>query len=324
MASTLLERPAATTRPRVRARVPALKLGALGAVAVVLAVGPRLPGAAGQRLTEVSLAFVALLAESMPFLLAGAVLASLLRGRAGRRLIAAAVRRPALAAVVAPLSGVALPLCDCGLVPVARRLGAGGASSAVVNGFVAGAPLTNPIVILSTVVAFPGSPGMVVGRIGVGLGVAMLAAWLSPAPTCSSHDDHDDGRPPVAQALSEELARTAPVLVVGALAAGAIKGLLPADLFGALDAQPLIGAVVMMGLAFVMSICSQADAFVAASLPVGSLGRLAFLVLGPMLDLRLASLYRREFGGRWLVGYAAVVVPSVLVLSTAWVTWGIA
>ena len=101
-----------------------------------------------------------------------------------------------------------------------------------------------------------------------------------------------------------------------------MKGFVPGSFFSALGAQPLLAAIVLMALAFLLSICSSADAFVAASLPLGALPRLVFLVLGPMFDLRLAALYRREFGSRWLRSYAAVVVPSVLVLAIAWTTWG--
>jgi uncharacterized membrane protein YraQ (UPF0718 family) len=294
-----------------------------------LAMAARAPGALGVRFTGVIVAFLALLVESLPFLLAGSVLAALLqRGSLGRRVIASAAGHPRLAAALAPLSGSVLPLCDCGLLPVARQLHAGGVTARAVNGFVAGAPLTNPIVILSTLVAFPGSPGMVVGRVAVGLSVAMIVSALAPPPGGSrlpmiEHDhDHAGERPSILGAITDELTRTGPTLVVGALAAGVLKGFLPDSALASVDAQPLVAAGLMMILAFVMSICSQADAFVAASLPVGNLPRLAFLVLGPMFDLRLAALYRREFGTRWLAGYAAVVVPSVLVLTTVWATWG--
>jgi uncharacterized membrane protein YraQ (UPF0718 family) len=268
-----------------------------------------------------------LFVQALPFLLIGAAVAASLRGKVANRVLEAARRRPRLAAALAPLIGAGLPLCDCGLVPVARalrdRLGA-----TAVNGFVAGAPLTNPIVIVSTLLAFPGQPGMLWGRLGVGLAVAMLVSALAPPP---SKDLHEHEHPNEAEAsrggsgflhaIGSEVARTGPILVLGALAAGLVKGLVPPGAFSALNGQPLLGAVAMMGFAFVLSLCSQADAFIAASLPIGPLPRLAFLVLGPMLDLRLSVLYRREFGTRWLLGYAAVVIPSVLVLATAWTTW---
>jgi uncharacterized membrane protein YraQ (UPF0718 family) len=107
------------------------------------------------------------------------------------------------------------------------------------------------------------------------------------------------------------------MLVAGAAAAAVIKAVIPVSALTSVTSQPLLGALALMAVAFVMSLCSQADAFVAAALPVGGLPRLAFLVLGPVLDLRLAVLYRHAFGGRWLVGYAAVVVPTALVATTA-------
>lgn len=289
---------------------------------LLLIVMSRLPGEIGVRGTAVAVAFVSLVIQSLPFLLAGVLVVGLLRGRAGERLLSAASRRPRIAAALAPFSGVALPLCDCGLVPLARELNARGSRWAVA-GFVAGAPLTNPIVIVSTLVAFPGSPGIVVGRVAVGVAVAMIVGALAPPPAEIPATSEHHESPGLAHALGEELARTGPVLVLGALAAGLVKGLVPASALASITEQPLIGAAAMMLLAFLISLCAQADAFVAASLPVGTLPRLAFLVLGPMLDLRLGLLYRKEFGGRWVATYAAIVVPTVLVLCTVWVTWGL-
>jgi len=338
VATTLADRSLAPSA--LRARRHSLAWTALAAAAVALVVLPRLPGTAGIRATAVEVAFVALVAESLPFLLAGALVARALQGRVGRRLMIAAARHPRLAVALAPFTGAALPICDCGLVPLARELNAAGVPGGAVNGFVAGAPLFNPIVVLSTLVAFQGRMGMVAGRVVVGLAVAMLVAALAPAPArarrtpTSAGDGHRHDHATsvagdrrrrgsfLAEAVGTELSRTGPTLVLGALAAATVKGLVPAGAFTALTSQPLVGAAALMVVAFLVSICSQADAFVAASLPVGNLPRLAFMVLGPMLDLRLAALYRREFGGRWLAGYAAVVVPAVLALATLWAVWG--
>lgn len=322
----------APSRTLLRARLPSSSsaLPALVfAAGILLAWATRLPGPIGARSTMAAVAFVALVVESLPFLLIGAVIVALIqRGPVGGALIRAGARHPFLSVLLAPFMGSVLPLCDCGLVPVARQIHSSGAAPRVVNSFVAGAPLTNPIVILSTVVAFPGSPGMVVGRVLVGLGVAMIAAVAAPpparceAPVTDPHDDdHAGERPGILTVISGEFVRSGPTLIAGALVAGALKGFLPSAFLVTLETQPLAGAAGMMVLAFLISICSQADAFVAAALPVGNLSRLAFLVLGPMLDLRLAALYRREFGTRWLAGYASVVIPSVLVLATVWGTW---
>jgi len=199
-----------------------------------------------------------------------------------------------------------------------------------VNGFLAGAPLTNPIVIITTVLAFPHSPGMVAGRVGCGFAIAAVVGSVMAGPatgmqadTCG-RSDHDHSRQTGwLVAVGGELTRTGPTLAVGAALAASIKAAIPTSALTSLDHQPLIGAAALMLLAFVMSICSQADAFVAAALPVGALPQLAFMVLGPVLDLRLAVLYRREFGWRWVLSYAAVVVPVALVAVTVCATAGL-
>lgn len=310
-------------------RLRALAGPGLGLAALVLLVGPRLPGAAGARMAVVAVSFVSLCAESVPFLLAGAAIGALLQGRAAAALGRAARRSPRTALLIAPLMGAVLPLCDCGVVPLTRQLRDNDVPGRVVTAFAAGAPLTNPIVIVSTALAFGGSVVMVGGRVAVGLAVAIAVALVGPpAPARRDCADGVDlghqhgGAGGVARAVVEELAESGPPLVLGALAAGLLRALVPSGLLGALGAQPLAAAVAMMALAMVLSLCSQADAFVAASLPVGNLGRLAFLATGPVLSLRLAALYRRGFGSRWVLAYARTASVAILALSTAWISWG--
>ena len=319
MAVDALARAQVRTQPGGAVPMDALAIGSL----VVLAVGARFGAASSGRIAGAELTFVSLVAESLPFLLVGALISTLLSGRWATRVLVTAARRPRLAAALAPLAGAALPLCDCGLLPIARRLrtSVGGRT---VGSFLAGAPLTNPIVVVTTFLAFPGQPGMVVARVVCGLGIAMAVAALVTSPPTACSVDHDHGhdvsreepdRSPLA-AVAAELRRTGPVLVAGAAAAATIKAVIPVNALTSVTSQPLLGALALMALAFVMSLCSQADAFVAAALPVGALPRLAFLVLGPVLDLRLAVLYRHAFGGRWLAGYASVVVPTALLGAT--------
>ena len=282
------------------------------------------------RVVSAELGFVSLVVESLPFLLAGSLLSNVLRSRSGRRILAGAAHRPRLAGALAPFAGLALPLCDCGLLPLARELSDRGAGRAV-NAFLGGAPLTNPIVVVTTLLAFPHAPGVAVARVLCGFVVAGAAGAFVFAPIVRehTHDDPDACAAPIGRsswlaAAAGELARTAPTLVVGAALAATFKAVIPTATLTSIGHQPLVGAAAMMLLAFVMSICSQADAFVAASLPVGLLPQLAFMVFGPVLDLRLAVLYRREFGLRWVLGYAAVVAPVALVAVTICTTAGLA
>jgi uncharacterized membrane protein YraQ (UPF0718 family) len=318
--------PARSSAARQRSVSPQL----LAVIGVAAAAGTlRLLASASPRVVSAELAFVSLFVESLPFLLVGALLSNVLRTRRGQEILTAAARRPRLAGALAPFAGLGLPLCDCGLLPLAREMRGRGLSRAV-NGFLAGAPLTNPIVIVTTLLAFPHSPGMVVARVACGFAIAAVvgAVMAGPAdvtrPEACGNADHDHGdQTGWLSAVGRELTRTGPALAIGAAMAASIKAAVPTSALTSLDHQPLIGAAALMLLAFVMSICSQADAFVAAALPVGALPQLAFLVLGPVLDLRLAVLYRREFGWRWVLSYAAVVVPVALVAVTVCATAGL-
>jgi len=319
----------ALARGRVGRQVRGAATADLALVGALVALGlaARFGAEANGRIAAAELTFVSLVAESLPFLLVGALISTLLSGSWATRRLHGAAAHPRLAAALAPFAGAALPLCDCGLLPIARRLRAVVGDRAV-SSFLAGAPLTNPIVIVTTLLAFPSRPGMAVARVLCGVTVAMVVAGLLTAPTSAcrakdsdGHDhDHDSDDPSVRTpfaAVALELRRTGPVLVIGAATAAVLKAFVPISALTAVTSQPLLGALALMALAFVMSLCSQADAFVAAALPVGALPRLAFLVLGPVLDLRLAVLYRHAFGGRWLLGYAALVVPTALVAVTA-------
>jgi hypothetical protein len=280
------------------------------------------------RVVSAELGFVSLFVESLPFLLVGALLSNVLRTRRGQEILTAAARRPRLAGALAPFAGLGLPLCDCGLLPLAREMRSRGLARAM-NGFLAGAPLTNPIVIITTALAFPHSPGMVAARVACGFTIAAAVGAVMAGPSAPAQQQtHGQDHPHKHQtgwlaAVGAELSRTGPTLAVGAALAASIKAAIPTSALTSLDHQPLIGAAALMLLAFVMSICSQADAFVAAALPVGALPQLAFMVLGPVLDLRLAVLYRREFGWRWVMSYAAVVIPVALVAVTICATAGL-
>ena len=318
--------PARATSARQRP-VPPPYLAVIGVA--LAAVALRLLAGVSPRIVSAQLAFVSLFVESLPFRLVGALLSNVMRTRRGQEILTAAARRPRLAGALAPFAGLGLPLCDCGLLPLARELRGRGLARAV-NGFLAGAPLTNPIVIVTTVLAFPHSPGMVAARVGCGFAIAAVVGAVIAGPAASAQTtacdapDHEHGhRSGWLAAVGGELARTGPTLAVGAALAASIKAVIPTSALTSLDHQPLIGAAALMLLAFVMSICSQADAFVAAALPVGALPQLAFMVLGPVLDLRLAVLYRREFGWRWVLSYGAVVVPVALVAVTVCATAGL-
>jgi hypothetical protein len=237
---------------------------------------------------------------------------------------------------------MAFPVCECGSVPVARRLLHRGLSPAAAVTFMLAAPIVNPVVIASTFVAYRGRDTvvlMVVGRLVLGLVVAMAVGWLAgglPETDLRAHADeamgdadHDDPHTQGRTArffghLAADVAFMGRFLVIGAAIAAAVQTFVPQSVIDPLAQAPVLGLVAMMVLAFVMSLCSESDAFVAASFTAfGPASQLAFLVSGPMIDTKLATLYAGVFGARFLRRTTAGVMGTTLV-ATLWiqVIWG--
>ncbi len=123
--------------------------------------------------------FMSLLVEAMPFLLLGVAFSSVLKLFINeRRLVEAMPKNPLMGALAGSLVGFLFPVCECGNVPVARRLLVQGAPSSVAIGFLLAAPTVNPIVFWATWIAFRDQPEMVFLRIGLSLLVAVLVAWI--------------------------------------------------------------------------------------------------------------------------------------------------
>jgi uncharacterized membrane protein YraQ (UPF0718 family) len=124
--------------------------------------------------------FLSLLVEAIPFLLLGVLLSSLLLSLVEdeRKLMESLPRNPFLGAIVGSFGGLFFPVCECGNVPVARRLLLQGAPPPVAIGFLLASPTINPIVIASTYVAFRDQPEIVVLRVLFSLGIAVVISCV--------------------------------------------------------------------------------------------------------------------------------------------------
>jgi uncharacterized membrane protein YraQ (UPF0718 family) len=105
-------------------------------------------------------------------------------------------------------------------------------------------------------------------------------------------------------------------LILGAALAAFGRGIMrESGIENTLQESPAIAILLMMGLAILFCLCSEADAFVAANFPLTwpPASKIAFLVLGPMLDLKLYLMYTRVFRTRLIVTIMASVVVQVFV-----------
>ncbi|MDI5940142.1 MULTISPECIES: permease [Micromonospora] len=302
----------------------------LAALLVLLIVfrAPLADALSAPRLQTWTTVFVSVLVQAVPFLVFGVLLSAVIAVFVPRSFWARALpRHPALAVPVASAAGVVLPGCECGSVPIAGSLIRRGVTPAAALAFLLAAPAVNPVVLAATAVAFPGAPEMVLGRAVASLVVAMVMGWLwlrlgradwIRLPRRPELDGASRGAAFWA-AVRHDVVHAGGFLVVGAMAAASINVLVPERWLQTLADKPVLSVLALAVLAVLLSICSEADAFVAASLSQFSLtSRLVFLVVGPMVDLKLISMQAGVFGRRFAVRFApATFVVAVGVASLA-------
>jgi uncharacterized protein len=319
----------AATRTRRNALVV---LTALAGAAFLL----RLLNATGvPALQNFLLVFGSLLIEAFPFILLGAAVSAFIEVFVPASFFARVARLPrALQIPAAGLGGFAFPVCECGSVPVARRLALKGLTPAAAVTFMLAAPILNPIVLFSTAVAYRGREAMwamVLGRAALGLAAALAVGWvvarkgrdLLLRSSDQEHEhDHDEATAPRGRRYFGQLAgdfiMLSRYLVIGAAVASALQTFLPQDVIGRVAGAPVLDIVAMMALAGVLSLCSESDAFVAASfVQFGASAQLAFLVFGPMFDAKLGFLYAGTFS-RGFVRTVILTVAAVTLAGTLW------
>jgi uncharacterized protein len=265
--------------------------------------------------------FVSIAVQALPFLVMGVLVSGAITAFVPPSVFTRLLpRNQALAVPVAGSAGLLLPGCECGSVPVAGGLMSRGVPPAAAFAFLLSAPAINPIVLVATAVAFPGRPEVVLARLVASLAVAVAMGllwarfgrerWLRvperPQVTAG------DRWPAFVDTVRHDFLHAGGFLVLGALLAATLNVLVPRGLYEAVANDPVLAVLSLALLAVVLSICSEADAFVAASLPEFPMAALlTFMVVGPMVDIKLVALQAGTFGRSFAVRFA----PTTLVLA---------
>jgi uncharacterized membrane protein YraQ (UPF0718 family) len=269
----------------------------------------------------------AICVQAAPFVVLGALLSGCLRVAPSGWLRRWVPRRRAVAVPALGLVGVALPGCECGSVPAAAGLIAGGIDAGPATAFMLSAPGANPVVLAATATAFPGRPGIVVARLVGALLLAACVGWLvaygalgRPRVRRVSHGHPARDGPPVRRlldAVADEAVRSLGLLSVGAAAAAATVVLVPHDALYGLAHQPMLSVLALAMLAALLSICSQADAFIARSFTgFSTTAQLVFMLIGPAVDLKLAVMQGGAFGARFTIRFAAACFCIAVALAS--------
>lgn len=285
------------------------------------------------RLNLFATVFLGIFIEAMPYLLFGTLISGLVEAFLDRELMARFIsKRPVPAAITGALMGLVFPVCECGVIPLTRRLFHKGLPLPAGIAFLLAAPVFNPIVIFSTSAAFGWGP-MLLWRLSLSLLIAVVvglifavekdpSAVLRPISMAIHNHEHihtesTSFSTKLQQALlicADEFFEMGRYLVIGAILAAGLQTFLPQEALLAIGNGPILSVLVMLALAIILSICSTVDAFVALSFvgtfSFGSI--LSFLVFGPMVDIKSTLMYLQVFR-RKPVAYL-ILIPFLMSL----------
>lgn len=300
--------------------------------------------------------FISLILEALPFILLGVLLSSLLQTFVPESIIRRFTpRNPVLGILFACLLGILFPMCECGMIPIVRRLILKGMPVYIAIVFIIAGPILNPIVFAATLMAFRNQPSIAYSRMGLAFLVVIITGLIlyrfvkknplrfSPNPTPENpvhkvqdhhhqalhhhdhnHQHHHNSNSSKATTFfvhsSSEFFEMGKFLVFGALLTALIQVFMQRESLVAIGQGPLSSHLFMMGLAYILSICSTSDAFVASSFQTsftsGSL--LTFLVFGPMLDFKSTLMLLSVFKIRFVLLLACLISVTVLLSSLLW------
>jgi len=325
----------------VRRRRPVLGLSVgLAVIVLLLLVRALAPAQAAPGMGDAARDFVTLsisvVIESLPFVFLGILLSIVVQiwlpeGFLLRRLPKSGVRRR----VVLSLLGMLLPVCECGNVPLARGLIVKGLTVAESMTFLFAAPILNPVTIITTHQAFGWDNGILVSRILGGFLIANLVGWIysrHPRPetlltprfqdSCAVGDHHAESHGKLRRSVgvfTQETSAMLPALFIGAGIAGLIQTAVSRDALVTLGGNPVWSVLALMILAFVIAICSNVDAFFilsfGATFMPGAI--VAFLVFGPMIDVKMLALLRTTFTAKTLLQLTFIIALCSAVLGLA-------
>jgi uncharacterized membrane protein YraQ (UPF0718 family) len=308
-------------------------------------------GDLGTTLSIFTTRFLGIFIEAAPFLLLGTLASGCIEAFVSHDDIARWVpRNPLLATLAGVFMGFAFPVCECGVVPVARRLFTKGLPMSVGVAFLLAAPVMNPVVLVSTYIAFGPGP-VLIGRfvitmlvaLGVGLVFALGARPLdvlrpsSLMPVMGGSGDViplyvQTPRKPLLVGLrdalrmaGDEFFEMGRYLILGSVLAAAMQTLVSQDTLLALGRGPVISVITLQALAFVLSVCSTVDAFLAlafaGTFTTGSV--LAFLTFGPMVDIKSTLMFLGVFQRKTVV-YLVILPLLMTMLVGVWLNLNVA
>lgn len=273
--------------------------------------------------------FLSIIIEALPFVLLGSILSGFIEVFLSPEKVATYLpKQKFLRILFGTFIGFIFPSCECGIVPIINRFLEKKVPSYTAVPFLVTGPIINPIVLFATYSAFGNSVKFLllrlVGAICIALILGSLLAFvlddnILKASTPQTH--HEQVHLPFGKKLFLALAHaideffdTGRYLIIGSLLASMMQIYVPTRLLTEISHQPILAILVMMFLAFLLSLCSEADAFIGASLlsNFGMVPVLAFLLIGPMVDIKNILMMQQYFKKRFILQFIGISSLSVI------------
>ncbi|WP_042221130.1 permease [Oceanobacillus manasiensis] len=275
---------------------------------------------------HMNMLFLSILIEALPFVLIGVLIAGLIQvfvtDEHIRRWIP---RNKYLAITMSCVVGACFPACECGIVPIVRRLVGKGVPIYAGIGFLLTGPLINPIVILSTYMAFGNDAKIAAARMILGFVIAMVVAIIIsflfkgnqlkqkfPVPSIKHTGLQEKVKHTFTHAV-DEFFDMGKYLIIGAALAAFVQTYISSGDLVSLGGGVASATVVMMALAYILSLCSEADAFIGASFRglFPDTAILGFLIYGPMIDMKNTFMMLSVFKAKFVTLFVLIVTIIV-------------
>lgn len=290
-----------------------------------------------QNIRTLNTIFISILIQAIPFILIGVFISSFLQVFVSDRLMVGLfTKHKWLGFPLAVLLGAAFPVCDCAMAPITGRLARKGVPLHYAVTFMLVAPAVNPIVITSTVYAFPNNLRIVLLRIGIGITVAMLAGIFikyggfakeyvlkqSGIETVCAGGYLGDVASGGLRGKFEAMLRHAGLeflnvsrfVVIGAFISSVLQVYIPKPALAAIGGSPMLSLGIMLLAAALMSVCSSSNAFIARSFsynfPLHSV--LAYMIMGPMLDIKNILMLSGSFKKKFLAELLLILIACAV------------
>lgn len=291
---------------------------------------------------QMSMIFLSIVIEALPFVLLGCIISGALHVYlTPERVKKFLPTNKFLSILVGSTMGIFFPSCECGIVPIVNQFVRKKVPTYTAFAFMLTAPIINPIVLFSTFIAFGNSWKFALLRaVGSLLVAVVVGSWLAyfyKQPILNEeglramqevpvhqHDHHEKTSRihAIGHVLDhslDEFFDTGRYLMIGALLSASMQTYLPTKWILTLGSTKLLAIFVMIILAVILSLCSEADAFIGSSLLslFGQAPVIAFLVFGPMVDIKNLLMMKRYFNTRFIASMVGLV--ALVVVIYAWV-----